>query len=167
MKLSELMSGVTPDPQFTGFVTNDDYVLAINTGEATAEKDYEVVEMGVAGLDSQMNPITQDKTYIRAGQSTQTTGTQRAFKITGDRYMGDAAQDFMLAHSMKYGTGNAVVVDYVYFCMLTGKGEKGKASIIVNSDGSGNAGESSSIDIDLKKSGALPTEYTYSASVGG
>lgn len=81
--------------------------------------------------------------------------------------MGDAAQDFMLAHSMKYGTGNAVVVDYVYFCMLTGKGEKGKASIIVNSDGSGNAGESSSIDIDLKKSGALPTEYTYSASVGG
>ena len=132
MKLSELMSGVTPDPQFTGFVTNDDYVLAINTGEATAEKDYEVVEMGVAGLDSQMNPITQDKTYIRAGQSTQKTGTQRAFKITGDRYMGDAAQDFMLAHSMKYGTGNAVVVDYVYFCMLTGKGEKGKASIIVN-----------------------------------
>lgn len=167
MKLSELMSGVTPNPQFTGFVTNDDYVLAINTGEATAEKDYEVVEMGVAGLDSQMNPITQDKTYIRAGQSTQKTGTQRAFKITGDRYMGDAAQDFMLAHSMKYGTGNAVVVDYVYFCMLTGKGEKGKASIIVNSDGSGNAGESSSIDIDLKKSGALPTEYTYSASVGG
>lgn len=167
MKLSELMSGVTPDPQFTGFVTNDDYVLAINTGEATAEKDYEVVEMGVAGLDSQMNPITQDKTYIRAGQSTQKTGTQRAFKITGDRYMGDAAQDFMLAHSMKYGTGNAVVVDYVYFCMLTGKGEKGKASIIVNSDGSGNAGESSSIDIDLKKSGALPTEYTYSASVEG
>ena len=167
MKLSELMSGVTPDPQFTGFVTNDDYVLAINTGEATAEKDYEVVEMGVAGLDSQMNPITQDKTYIRAGQSTQKTGTQRAFKITGDRYMGDAAQDFMLAHSMKYGKGNAVVVDYVYFCMLTGKGEKGKASIIVNSDGSGNAGESSSIDIDLKKSGALPTEYTYSASVGG
>ena len=167
MKLSELMSGVTPDPQFTGFVTNDDYILAINTGEASTEKDYEVVEMGVAGLDSQMNPITQDKTYIRAGQSTQKTGTQRAFKVTGDRYMGDAAQDFMLAHAMKYGTGNAVVVDYVYFCMLTGKGEKGKASIIVNSDGSGNAGESSSIDIDLKKSGALPTEYTYSASVGG
>lgn len=166
MKLSELMSGVTVEADFEGWVTNDDYILAINTGEAATEKDYEVVQMGVAGLDSQMNPITQDKTYIRAGQSTQKTGTQRAFKVTGDRYMGDAAQDFMLAHAMKYGTGNAVVVDYVYFCMLTGKGEKGKASIIVNSDGSGNAGESSSIDIDLKKSGALPTEYTYSASAG-
>lgn len=166
MKLKELMTDVTVDANFEGFVTNDDYILAINTGNAASESDYEVVEMGVAGLDSQMNPITQDKTYIRAGQSTQKTGTQRAFKVTGDRYMGDAAQDFMLDHAMKYGTGNAVVVDYVYFCMLTGKGEKGKASIIVNSDGSGNAGESSSIDIDLKKSGSLPTEYTYTASAG-
>ena len=146
MKVNELMESYTPDPEFEGWVTNDDYVLAINTGEATSEKDYEVVQMGVAGLDSQMNPITQDKTYIRAGQSTQKTGTQRAFKVTGDRYVGDEAQDFMLSHAMKYGTGNSVVVDYLYFCILTGKGEKGKASIIVNSDGSGNAGESSSIE---------------------
>ena len=58
----------------------------------------------------------------------------------------------MLAHGMKYGTGNAVVTDYVYFCLLNGIGEKGKASIIVNSDGSGNAGESSAVDIELKKS---------------
>ena len=67
----------------------------------------------------------------------------------------------MLAHNMKYGTGNGVVTDYVYFCLLNGKGEKGKVSIIVNSDGSGNAGESSAVDIELKKSGSLPTEYTY------
>lgn len=167
MKLSELMASVTVDEAFEGYVTNDDYILAINDGKASKESDYVVVEMGIAGLDSQMNPITQDKTYIRAGQSTQKTGTQRSFKITGDRYIGDPAQDFMLAHASKYGTGNSVVVDYVYLCMITGKGEKGKASIIVNSDGSGNAGESSSIDIDLKKSGSLPTEYTYSASTGG
>ena len=142
MKLSELMAGYTPDAEFTGYATNDDYVLAIDTGESESEDDYEVVEMGVAELDAQMNPITQDKTYIRAGQSTQKTGTQRAFKITGDRYIGDAAQDFLLSHEMKYGTGNSVIVPYVYFCILTGKGEKGKVSIIVNSDGSGNAGES-------------------------
>ena len=165
MKLSELMAGYTPDPEFTGYATNDDYVLAIDTGTSQDEDDYEVVEMGVAGLDAQMNPITQDKTYIRAGQSTQKTGTQRAFKVTGDRYIGDAAQDFLLSHKMKYGTGNSVIVPYVYFCILTGKGEKGKVSIIVNSDGSGNAGESSSIDIDLRKAGELPEEYTYTASL--
>lgn len=165
MKLSELMAGYTPDPEFTGYATNDDYVLAIDTGTSQDEDDYEVVEMGVAGLDAQMNPITQDKTYIRAGQSTQKTGTQRAFKVTGDRYIGDAAQDFLLSHNMKYGTGNSVIVPYVYFCILTGKGEKGRVSIIVNSDGSGNAGESSSIDIDLRKAGELPEEYTYTASL--
>lgn len=169
MKLSELMANYEPEPDFTGYATNDDFVLAIDISgtDSTPESDFEVVEMGVAGLDAQLNPITQDKTYIRAGQSTQKTGTQRAFKITGDRYMGDAAQDFMLSHAMKYGTGNKVIVPYVYFCLLTGKGEKGKASIIVNSDGSGNAGESSAIDIDLRKAGELPTEYTYSADAGG
>ena len=62
---------------------------------------------------------------------------------------------------MKYGTGNNVVVNYVYFNILNGKGERGQASIIVNSDGSGNAGESSAVDIEFKKIGSNPTEYTY------
>ena len=52
---------------------------------------------------------------------------------------------------------------YVYFSILTGKGEKGTVSIIVNSDGGGNAGENSSISIDLRSVGTAPTEYTYSA----
>lgn len=168
MKLSELMTGVTPNPQFTGWVTNDDMVFAIDINPdasvATAPKDYAVVQMGIAGLDSNMNPTTSEKTYIRAGQSTQKTGTQRTFSVTGDRYVGDEAQDYCLSNDVKYGTGNKVVTNYVYFNILTGKGEKGTASIIVNSDGSGNAGESASIDIEFRKVGAMPTEYTYSAS---
>ena len=169
MKLSELMAGKTPSADYEGWVTADDWVLAIDTapgGDSPTEPgDYEVVQMGIEGLDAQLNPATSEKTYIRAGQSTQKTGTQRAFKVTGDRYIGDAAQDFLLSHKMKYGTGNSVIVPYVYFCILTGKGEKGRVSIIVNSDGSGNAGESSSIDIDLRKAGELPEEYTYTASL--
>ncbi len=166
MKLSELMKGHTPNPDYEGWVTNDDYVFAIdskpNTGAATAEKDFVVVEMGIAGLDAQLNPVTQDKQYIRSGQNTMKTGTQRSFAVTGDRYVGDEAQDYCLSHGMKYGTGNGVVTNYVYFNILTGKGEKGQCSIIVNSDGSGNAGESSAVDIEFKKIGNNPTEYTYS-----
>jgi len=167
MKLSELMAGLKPDPAYTGWVTNDDQVFAINI-EPGAETpvtptDYAVVQMGIEGLDSQLNPITVDKTYIRAGQSTMRTGTQRSFKVTGDRYIGDEAQDYCLSHKLKYGTGNAVITDYVYFNVLTGKGEKGKVSIIINSDGSGNAGESSAIDIEFKKVGSTPEEYAYAA----
>lgn len=167
MKLSELMAGFTPDEDFEGWVTNDDWVFAINLTPgtpATQVSDYGVVQMGIEGLDAQLNPITSEKTYIRAGQSTQRTGTQRSFAVTGDRYIGDEVQDYIFSHDIKYGTGNAVVTDYVYFNVLNGKGEKGQVSIIINSDGGGNAGESSAIDVEFRKIGSNPTEYTYSAS---
>lgn len=166
MKLSELMQGYTPNPDYEGWVTNDDFVLAISiTPETpdTDEADYNVVQLGIEGLDAQMNPITVDKTYIRAGQSTQRTGNQRSFTISGDRYIGDEVQDYIFSHDIKYGTGNKVITDYVYFNVLTGKGEKGKVSIIINSDGGGNAGESAAIDVEFRKVGDNPTEYTYSA----
>ena len=170
MKLSELMQGLTPDDAYEGWVTNDDFVLAVDCsadGAGTTPADFAVVQIGVAGLDAQMNPITQDKQYIRAGQSTTKTGTQRSFAVSGDRYVGDDFQDWAFSHAVKYGTGNTVIRSYVYFCMLNGKVEQGKASIIVNSDGSGNAGESSGIDIEIKKSGAAPVEYTWTAPTQG
>ncbi len=165
MKLSELMSGRTPSATYEGYVTNDDFVLAVDCSTAGDDDvtDYAVVQMGVSGLDAQMNPITQDKTYIRAGQSTMKTGNQRAFTVGGERYIGDSFQDFALSHAIKYGTGSAVVRKYAYFNVLNGLGETGAVSIIVNSDGSGDAGNSSEIDIELKKNGDAPVTYTYTA----
>jgi hypothetical protein len=168
MLLSELMAKTTLNPDFTGFVTNDDFVLAVDCGETPATGfsevgGFAVVQLGVAGLDSNLNPITQDKTYIRAGQSTAKTGNQRSFSVTGDRYIGDAFQDFALSHDVKYGTGQTVVRKYVYFNIVTGKGESGECCIIINSDGSGEAGNSAEIDIQLKKSGSAPEEFSYSA----
>ena len=54
MKLSELMAAHTPSPTFEGFVTNDDFVLAIDcSAEGSAEvKDYAVAQLGVTGLDA-------------------------------------------------------------------------------------------------------------------
>ena len=169
MTLKELMQGRAPDTAFEGYVTNDDFVLAVDCseeGNGTDPTAYAVVQIGVTGLDSQMTPGTQEKQYIRAGQSTTKTGTQRSFAVSGDRYVGDTFQDFALSHKVKYGTGSTVIRDYVYFCVLNGKGEKGKASIIVNSDGAGDAGESAEIDIEIKKAGDQPAEYTYVAPTG-
>jgi len=164
MTLKELMAKHTPNPDFEGYVTNDDFVLAVDCsadGKGNDPGEFAVVEMGITGLDAQMNPITQDKQYIRAGQSTTKTGTQRSFAVKGDRYIGDPFQDFAQSHTVKYGTGNTVIRNYVYFCILNGKGEQGQVSIIVNSDGAGDSGESAEIDIELRKAGSLPTEYTY------
>ena len=169
MKLSELMTGRSPDPNFEGFVTNDDMVLAVDISgkEDTDPGDFVVVQMGIDGLDAQNNPVTADKQYIRAGKSTTKTGNQRSFKVGGDRYVGDPFQDYACSPAIMQGVGQAVVVPYVYFCLLNGKGEKGTVSIITNSDASGSAGENAGIDIELKKVGAAPEVYTYAAAPAG
>ena len=167
MKLSVLMKNYTPSPEFAGVATNDDYVLAVDIAEESTGKvaDYVVVQSGIAAVDSQLNPETDDKAYIRQGAVTTKTSTQRTFNVTGDRMQGDEFQDFALSHAVKFGTGQKVVKPYVYFSLLTGEGEKGTGSIIVNSDGSGDAGASAEIDIDIMATSA-PAAYTYSDDSG-
>ena len=46
---------------------------------------------------------------------------------------------------------------------MTGLGEKGQVTIVVKNDGSGNAGDSAGIDIEFRKVGDQPKEYTWSA----
>ena len=162
MKLSALMAGYTPSAEFAGVATNDDFVLAIDISEGVAEQpaNYVVVQSGISAVDAQLSPETDEKTYIRAGKVTNKTATQRTFNLSGDRMFGDEFQDFVLSHAIKFGTGQKVIKPYVFFSLLTGAGEKGTASIIVNSDGSGDAGASAEIDIDIMAT-AAPEAYTW------
>ena len=165
MKLSALMAGYTPSAEFAGVATNDDFVLAIDISEGGTEEpaNYVVVQSGVSAVDAQLAPETDEKTYIRAGKITNKTATQRTFGIGGDRMFGDEFQDYVLSHDIKFGTGQKVIKPYVFFSLLTGEGEKGTASIIVNSDGSGDAGASAEIDIDIMAT-AAPEAYTWAAT---
>lgn len=163
MKLSALMAGYTPSAEFAGVATNDDFVLAVDIGGTASGTvgDYVVVQTGVSAVDAQLSPETEEKTYIRAGKATNKTATQRTFNLSGDRMHGDEFQDFALSFDIKFGTGQKVIRPYVYFSLLTGEGEKGTASIIVNSDGSGEAGSTAEIDIDIMAT-AAPAKYTWS-----
>lgn len=164
MKVSELMNGVTPNPEYKGEVQVDDMVLAVDLAEESTGKvaDYLVVGDHITAIDGQLNPTTEDRTYIRKGTQTSKTGQQRSFSITGDRLEGDKFQDAALAHNMKFGRGETVKKSYVYFNMLTGKGEKGACVVIVNSDGGSDASTPAGIDIELRGAGGVPEEYTYS-----
>ena len=163
MKLSQLMQGVTPNPAYAGIANVDDFVLAIDIAENPTGKiaDYVVVQTGITGVDAQLNPETEDKTYLRMGKSTNKTATQRTFNVSGDRMEGDEFQDFACSHKIKFGKGQTIVKPYVYFSMLTGKGERGQAAIIVNSDGSGDSGAAAEVDIDIMCNNSAPTEYTW------
>jgi len=165
MKLSELMSGKTPNPEFEGFSTADDMVLAIDFDAAdnTPIADYIVAQAGITSQAGSLSAQTQTSQYLRTGEVQTKTGTSRAFKVEGDRYNKDPFQDELLAHKLKYGTGQAVIKPYVYFNLLTGKGERGKISIVVEDDLSGGAGDNASFGATLTST-EMPTEYNYVAA---
>jgi len=161
MKLSELMQGKAPSETFEGFSTADDMVLAIDfTGVATNPNQYTVAQNGVTEQSGALSAQTQSSQYLRTGEVTIKTGTSRSFTVNGDRYNKDPFQDALLAHDLKYGTGQAVIKPYVYFNILTGKGEKGMISIAVEDDLAGAAGENASFSATLTST-CMPEEYTY------
>lgn len=162
MKLSELMQGHTPTLSYAGIATADDYVLAVDfSGKAASPAEYTVAQEGITEQSGALEATTQDSRYIRSGQQTTKTGTKRSFTVSGDRYVGDEFQDALLDHALKFGSGQAVIKPYVYFCILTGTGEQGQVSIHVEGDVSGAAGENGGISATMIAHG-IPQPYTYS-----
>lgn len=163
MKLSELMKDVTPNPEFEGIVTAGDMVLAIDfEGEGTTPGNFIVADGGITEQSGALEATTAESTYLRGGTTSSKTGTKRTFTVAGDRFAADEFQDALLAHKVKYGTGQKVIKSYIYFNMLTGKGEQGKLSIAVEDDAGGKAGSNANWSATLTAVGT-PTEYTYSA----
>lgn len=173
MTLAEFMEKVNPNPSAEAFIMADDYVLAISTKSMTETEiktadpgTFEIVEAGLKSVDGQLNPQEKTSNYIRRGQSTVKSGTQRAFTLSLDRYAGDPVQDFFDSFDIKYGRGQTCVIGYAFINMVTGKGEKGLMSAIVNTDCSGASGENAGLEVNLKSNGVAPIEYTYTAPAG-
>ena len=164
MRLSELTQGKAIDPNFKGQTTADDMVLAVNlNGAASGDYgDYIVAQVQINEHSGSLEAQTVETQYIRAGEVTTKTGTTRVISVSGDRYVGDDFQDLLLSHDMKYGTGAAVQREYVYFSILNGVGEHGTATIVVDDDAAGAAGETLSFNATLTST-ETPQEYQHSA----
>lgn len=158
-------SGITPSASYTGIETADDFVFAVQTESAkqTKESAWIVCADHVKEHSGSLNATTEDTQYIRTGNVTDKTGTQRTLAVNGDRCVGDAFQDFVLSHKIVYGTGSDVIVPYIYFSLRTGKGEKGQAAIIVTSDVGGAAGSKATFACDVKATGT-PDEFDYTTA---
>jgi len=164
MKLAQLMNGKNIDPNFKGQTTADDMVLAVNLdGAAVGDYgDYVVAQVQINEHSGSLEAQTVETQYIRAGEVTTKTGTTRIISVSGDRYVGDEFQDLLLSHDMKYGTGSAVVREYVYFSILNGLGEHGVATVVVEDDAAGAAGEALTFNASLTST-QTPVEYAFSA----
>lgn len=132
----------------------------------TALRDWVVFAERVKEHSGALNASTEDVAYIRAGTVTEKGETQRTLAINGDRCKGDAFQDFILGHEMIYGSGQSVILPYIYFSLRTGKGEKGEAAFIVTSDVGGSAGAIATFACDVKGIGT-PAKFDYSPAAAG
>ncbi len=154
-------SGITPSADYAGIENTDDFVLAIQTESTQTKKSSWIVCADhVREHSGALNAQTSDNTYIRTGPATTKGTTQRTLAVNGDRCVGDAFQDFVLSNKMKYGTGQSVVVPYLYFSLRTGKGEVGKAAIIITSDVGGSAGAIATFACNVNGIGT-PAEFDY------
>lgn len=166
MKLSEVMKNITPSTSFSGEVRGDDFILALDcseTGNAASPADYDVATVHVSNYGAELSPETDTAQFYYEGYTAMKKSTSRKFKPVGKRLAGDAFQDFVCSHAIKFGKGDDVVRNYVYFCALTGEGEKGKVLILVNNDGAAESGSVGDIDVELQVIG-VPEEYTYAAA---
>lgn len=155
--------GIEPSASYTGVERADDFIFAIQTESTqTSVGDWIVCAERVKEHSGSLNASTEDSQYIRTGVVTEKGEVQRTFALNGNRCVGDEAQDFLLSHKIKYGSGQTVIIPYVYFSVKTGKGEKGQAAFIITSDASGAAGSPAGFACDVKGIGT-PEEYSYAA----
>ena len=170
MTVSEAItkSGITPSASYTGIETANDFILAFQTDKSkqSKEADWIVCADHVKEHSGSLNATTEDAQYIRTGNVTEKTGTQRTLAVNGDRCVGDAFQDFLLSRKIVFGTGSDVIVPYIYFSLRTGKGEKGSCSLIVTSDAGGAAGSPATFACDVKGIG-LPDAFDYTTAAAG
>ena len=163
MKLKELFASVTTDPDFEGFITTDQQVMAIDTSSSQNSDvdDFDVAYMGFTDKSSSLNPKEKTSSYYYHGESSIKTGNQRTVDFKAERYKGDPFQDFVASFEMKYSKGQKSIVRYAIVNVLTGEGEIGKGTLIMSDDGSGAPEENLSIGGSIKKSGEDPAKLIY------
>ena len=166
MTVQELMENIAIDPNLEGIATADDMVFAIDFASNLTDDPlaFLVAQLGISEVSGAISGQSQSATYLRAGEVTTKTGTSKAFTLSGDRYRMDAFQEALLDHDLKWGRGVAVVKPYVYFDMLTGKGERGKVAITIEGDLANGAGSNGGISGTLNVQGT-PSVYTYTPPV--
>lgn len=80
-----------------GFPLNCNYITEINITPRTGEPTWAWVGPGIRSMEPSKSETSEDKAYYDGGGSSETniTGLGRSSSITGDRLVGDDAQDYI------------------------------------------------------------------------
>ncbi len=83
--------------------------LEIDTTPDATQPTYAVVAMGFKNVASSLNEVLYQASYLsdEGYGSSEVTGGQLTFSLTGDRVPGDAAQDYIFSDAVRYNFGQA------------------------------------------------------------
>lgn len=83
--------------------------LEINTAPSATTPTYAVVAKGFKNVASSINEVLYQASYLsdEGYGSSEVTGGQLTFSLTGDRVTGDAAQDYIFSADVRYKFGDA------------------------------------------------------------
>ena len=99
-------------------VLNYDYVLQINTTPEAETGTYADVKKGFDNIAEALNEVVEQSSYLGDGGygSSEVTGGQLILTLTGKRYTGDPAQDYIFSDAVYYNWGKARKTDARLIC---------------------------------------------------
>lgn len=88
---------------------NYNYVLRINTTPSGASPTMAEVKKGFDNISEALNEVVYQNAFLGDGGygSTYVTGGQLIVTLSGTRFTGDSAQDYIFSDSVYYGWGKA------------------------------------------------------------
>lgn len=90
-----------------GFAPNYSSALEINITPGESTKTWAILSRGITEIKPTPNESTEDKDYYEncGVPETKVKSTQIQYEVTGDRYYGDPAQDFVASLALEIGDG--------------------------------------------------------------
>ena len=163
MKLSQLMKGITPNPDYIGVDIADNTVVAINPSKqgVSTFDEFIVFRQAVTEISPTFESQTTETTYYGTGTNVTKTGTNFSISVTGDRYMGDEAQDLIFDLDNIQAIGADAIYELVCFNINTGKGYAGTFTAAQEQNSGGSAGENAPATVTFNKIAMNPVKFDY------
>ncbi len=97
---------------------NFDYALQINTTPSETTGTYADIKAGFSNITEAINEVVEQAPYLGDGgySTSEVTGGQLILTLSGKRYTGDAAQDYIFSDAVYYHFGKARKTDIRLVC---------------------------------------------------
>lgn len=161
MQLDEFMAAHAPKAGYTGYLFGEDWVLALDPVGSAADGQFLVARAGLRRLEAGFETAEKLIFHEQAGPFTQRSGLRRFFLLEGDRRLDDPLQRQLFSHSSLYAGNGEAAMRYLFFCLQSGDGERGRLLPLIERDAGGAPGENTPFRLRLVQTGELPLFYHW------